>query len=385
MMSIAASIVTALVSLSAPGPANTNPPKGPALPPDVRLRAEKAIDSALAYLAANQAADGGWEAQGKSHLGVSALVLKCFLQDDGHGPDHPASKRGLEFVKRFAQPDGGIYPDGDGHKNYSTSVALMALASFPRRDEAVRERVNKAQDFLRTLQWDDGEGHERSSPWFGGAGYGSGKRPDLSNTQLMLEALHDSGLPPDDPAFQRAVVFISRSQMMADTNDQPFAKEGGDGGFIYSPANGGESKAGTEVVDGKPRLRSYGSMTYAGFKSLLYANVERDDPRVKAAVEWIRSNYTLDHNPNMPGERSREGLYYYYHIFARAMRAWGEERVTDREGAVHPWRKELCEKLISLQKENGSWINEQDRWMEGNAALVTAYAALALQTVVGEK
>ena len=40
-------------------------------------------------------------------------------------------------------------------------------------------------------------------------------------------------------------------------------------------------------------------MTYAGLKSFLYAGVGKDDPRVKAAIEWVRKHYTLDENPNM--------------------------------------------------------------------------------------
>ena len=38
-------------------------------------------------------------------------------------------------------------------------------------------------------------------------------------------------------------------------------------------------------------------MTYAGLKSFLYAGVSKDDPRVKAAVEWVRKHYTVTENP----------------------------------------------------------------------------------------
>ncbi len=352
------------------------------LDPDTATRANASVQKALAYLVATQRPDGGWEAFGDSHPAITALVVKAIAQDRDYGPKHPAVEKGLAFVLRYVQPDGGVYVEGEGMPNYHTSVALMALASVKNSGHA--ETIKNAQDCLKRLQWDDGEGHERSSAWYGGAGYGTGKRPDLSNTQLMLEALRDSGLPADDPTYQKALVFIGRCQMFGSTNDQPFSEGASEGGFVYSPANGGESKAGTEVVGDRPRLRSYGSMTYAGFKSMLYARVDRDDPRVKAAVEWIRGNYTLDANPNMPSAQSKEGLFYYYHVFARAMSAWGEERVIDLAGASHPWRRELCEKLASLQRDDGSWINEADRWFEGNPHLVTAYAVLALQTAMGD-
>jgi squalene-hopene/tetraprenyl-beta-curcumene cyclase len=170
--------------------------------------------------------------------------------------------------------------------------------------------------------------------------------------------------------------------MLGSTNDQPFATGSIDGGFVYSPVNDGESKAGTAMEGDRPRLRSYGSMTYSGFKSMLYAKVDRDDERVMRCLDWIRKHYTLDHNPNMPGAQSREGLYYYYHVFARALHAWGDQTIRDQAGDSHPWRQELCEKLISLQRDDGSWVNSEDRWFEGNPHLVTAYAVLALQTAL---
>jgi len=345
-------------------------------------RVHTSVQKALVYLVAEQETDGGWKAFDKSHPAVTALVVKALAQDADYGPDHPAVRKGTDFVLRFSQPDGGIYVDGEGMPNYHTSVALMAMASLKHPEHA--ETIRDAQAFLKKLQWDDGEGHETSSPWFGGQGYGKNKRPDLSNTQFMLEALHQSGLSAADPAYERAMVFVRRCQMLGATNDQPFAAESVDGGFVYSPANGGESMAGTEVVGDRPRLRSYGSMTYAGFKSMLYAKINRDDPRVKAAVEWIRRHYTLDHNPNMPAGQSKEGLYYYYYVFAQALRAWGEETLADAAGMAHAWRAELCEKLLSLQRVDGTWVNEADRWYEGNPHLVTAYAVLALQAALDD-
>lgn len=371
-------------------------------PPPVDSSADKArrmTAQAARYLIAAQDEEGGWASN--TGPGVTALVLKALVEEPTVGADHPAVRRGIQFLLRFQHDDGGIY-GGDGlHKNYETSVALSAFsvmrADEPTSDAAGRQaeqphagaspraaadlekRIAAAQKFLKENQWDGSENISVDNPWFGGAGYGRGGRPDLSNTQIMLDALHDSGLSKDDPAYKKALAFIARCQMLGETNDQDFAKGSTQGGFIYSPANGGESKAGEWEVNGRKELRSYGSMTYAGFKSMLYAGLAKDDPRVAAAMDWIRRNWTLEHNPNMPGEASLQGLYYYYHTFGRALAAWGEEKVTDAKGVEHDWRAELTEKLAKLQRRDGSWVNEADRWMEGIPALTTAYSMLALQ------
>ena len=104
-----------------------------------------------------------------------------------------------------------------------------------------------------------GEMTQRNRDRIGGAGYGKNKRPDLSNTQLMLEALKQSGLPSSDPTYKKALKFIERCQMLSQTNDQPFARGARNGGFIYTAANNGESKAGPEFEAGRQMLRSYGS------------------------------------------------------------------------------------------------------------------------------
>ena len=115
---------------------------------------------------------------------------------------------------------------------------------------------------------------------------------------------------------------------------------------------------------------------------MLYAGIDRNDVRVRRAVDWMRRHYTLDHNPNMPHAQSSQGLYYYYHVFARAMHAWREEIIKDAHGLPHRWRTDLCEAILARQREDASWVNEEDRWYEGNPHLVTAYAVLAMQTAL---
>ena len=115
-------------------------------------------------------------------------------------------------------------------------------------------------------------------------------------------------------------------------------------------------------------------MTYAGLKSMIFAGVGPDDPRVKAAVEYARKHYDLNENPGL----GKAGLYYYYHTFAKALDAIGQDEFKDDKGTAHNWRHELIATLASRQQKDGSWANSNARWLESDANLVTGYALLAL-------
>jgi squalene-hopene/tetraprenyl-beta-curcumene cyclase len=121
-------------------------------------------------------------------------------------------------------------------------------------------------------------------------------------------------------------------------------------------------------------LRSYASMTYAGLKSMIFAGLDKDDPRVKAALEWLAKHYTFDENPGM----GDSGLYYYYHTMGKALDVLGDETFTDSKGTAHAWRDELADAVIGRQQADGSWVNANARWMENDPNLVTAYALMAL-------
>ena len=347
------------------------------IPPALAERGRKAVANGLKYLTAQQDKRGGWTS--RYGPAVTAIVTRAFVQDSAYGGNHDVVKRAIASILKHEQPDGGIYERGQNLANYQTSVVLTLLSGID--DPALKPRVEKARAFLCKLQYDEAESIDPKNEWYGGAGYNSTKRPDLSNTQMMLEALHDSGLPPTDPTYQKALKFVSRCQLNGATNDQSFAAGTTDGGFIYSPVDGGQSKA-NGIFDGKTKLRSYGTMTYSGFKSMLYASVAKDDPRIKACINWIRTNYTVDANANMPQRKSTEGLYYYYHVFSRALAQWGEPVIVDATGKSHNWRVDLITKLCELQRPDGSWKNGEDRWLEGDPNYVTALAILSLQTAL---
>ncbi|RLS40577.1 MAG: hypothetical protein DWH81_07005 [Planctomycetota bacterium] len=324
---------------------------------------------ATEFLIASQQSDGSWTSE--KQPGITGLVTFALLEG-GVKPDHPAVTKALKHLTAYVQPDGGIYHPETGHKNYETSITLLAFRAANTNGQ-YDALLKKAVEFLRGIQWDEAEGADPSQPAYGGQGYGRSKRPDLSNTAFFLEALKSSGVAPEDEAMQRALVFISRCQNLeSENNTTEFASKVNDGGFYYTPAGGGNSQAGNTAEGG---LRSYASMTYAGLKSMIYAGLKEDDPRVKAATSWIRKNYTVTENPGL----GQQGVYYYHQTFAKALSAMKVDQFEAADGTKHDWRKELAEHLFQTQAANGSWLNKNDRWMEGDPNLATSYALMALK------
>lgn len=328
-----------------------------------------AVNRAIDYLQTKgQAADGSFSA--KADPAITALAATAMLRN-GRTADDPSVAKALKYLQSYVHDDGGIYAAGSTHQNYETCVAIQCFTAA-NRDKRYDKLLERATAFAKDLQWDGKEGIDKSNPFFGGAGYGGSKRPDLSNTSFLMDVLKQSGAGPDDPAVKDALVFVSRCQNLeTENNTTPFAAKNPDGGFYYTPAAGGASFAG-KTPDGG--LRSYGSMTYAGLKCMIFAGVGPDDPRVKSAFKWIQQHYTLDENPGMGGS----GLYYYYHTFAKALDALGHDEIEDSDGKSHKWREELASALVKRQRPDGSWVNEDRRWMEGDANLVTSYVLLTL-------
>jgi squalene-hopene/tetraprenyl-beta-curcumene cyclase len=346
-------------------PAIAADPVGPE-PAHLKAAREKAV----AYLKSSQAADGTWTSPQAG--GITALCIHSLIAS-GLPLDDPTIVKGLKYLESLAQPDGSICSPKSRTSAYETSIAVMTLVAANESGKYT-PLIEKAEKFLRGTQFDESKGIAKDDPKFGGAGYGpNGGRPDLSNTTFFIEALKSAGVSCDDPAMKNALIFISRCQNLeSEFNTTANAAKVNDGGFLYTVAAGGNSPAGQTDEGG---LRSYGSMTYAGFKSMLHAGLTPEDPRVKAALEWIQKHYTVAENPGM----GANGLYYYYYLFAKALGTLDQDHLEDKAGGKHDWRKELAEHLIEGQNDNGSWTNtKSDRWFEGDPNLVTAYVLTAL-------
>jgi len=355
---------------------------GVPLPAEARAKAQKALARGAAFLA-DQSQDGRWGAPGTPDPGITAMVACALVTAQQDGEVKQATESALDWLVTLQREDGSIH-DGQ-YINYVTSAAVMALARAGReKDKPV---IAKAREFLKGLQFDEPEGYEASSEHYGGIGYGSSQRPDLSNTQMAIDALVAAGVDADDPTLKKALEFLRRCQNRSESNDVAIevdgkiVKSGEDGGAGYAP---GVSKAGLiDLPDGTQVARSYGSMTYALLKGYLLAGLPKDDPRVKAAWEWLKRNYTLEVNPGFETSSDPnapyQGLFYYFHTMAKALDLYGTEVVTDAADTPHAWRGEMIDRLAAMQRQDGSWINGNSaRWYEGNPVLATAYAVMAL-------
>ena len=329
----------------------------------------RCVGRGIVYLETyGQAQDGAFAAE--AGVGITALVTTAILRH-GRSVRDPLVAKSLKYLEKSVQPDGGIYSPGGALANYETCLAIMCLMEA-NKDKHYSQLLRGAEAFIRGYQWDETKGKDPADTAYGGAGYGKHKRPDLSNTTFLIDALKACGRGEDDPAVKKALIFVSRCQNLeSEHNTTAFAAKNPDGGFYYTCAAGGRSSAGMTAAGG---LRSYASMTYSGLKSLVYAGLGPNDPRVRAAIAWIRSNYDLKSNPGM----GDAGLYYYYHTFAKTLNTLAVEQFKDSTGATHDWRGELVAELAHCQRSNGSWINSNNRWMESNPNLATAYTLLAL-------
>jgi len=346
---------------------------------DTSLRNEvnAAIDRGLSWLATKQRDDGAWS--NNMFPALTALVVQSYVAT-AHPDRTKVLPAALNFITSCVQPDGGIYVNvpgrkGGGLSNYNTSICMTALHATG--DDVYLPIVQDARTFVAGGQ------HFGGDEYHGGFGYdkSTGRAyTDLLNTFYAVQAMRMTQSVEDkrpagekrvDIDWEKTAAYISKMQNPPGTGVEA-------GGFFYNPS---DPKAGTTTnAAGKVVFRSYGSMTYAGLLALIYADVSRDDPRVRSAFDWSAKHWSLDENPGM----GAQGLFFFFNVLTRSLDTYGQDLVPTEGGRMVDWRIQLARRLVNLQKVDpdtggGYWINDTGRFWESDPVLATAYSILALQ------
>jgi len=337
--------------------------------------AEKAVANGVTWLEQAQKPNGAWSDERFPALTALALwAVSASKQGDKLVID-----KAVDFILSNVRSDGGIYCEvpgqkGGGLSNYNTAICMMALHATGRKE--LYPVIRNARSFVAAAQY-SGE-----DVFQGGFGYDRDTKrnyTDLMNTHFAVESMRrtesvEDSRPPSevraDVNWEQVLQFVEKLQ------NTPEAGKSQEGGFFYHPT---DPKAGIVTNSaGKVFLRSYGSMTYAGLLSMVYANLPANDPRVVSALNWAGRHWTLEENPGM----GQQGLFFFFNVIARALTAANRDLLPGAAGGIN-WRKELIERVITLQNADGSWVNNNGRFWENDPVLSTAYAVLALEFAAG--
>ncbi|MEK7866280.1 MAG: hypothetical protein AAB434_06315 [Planctomycetota bacterium] len=360
---------------------------------------DKALQTGVEWLTAQQRPDGAWEyphpsrigeSTGRPHSAVTALAVAALASLPKGGPDaKDAVARGIAFLKGRINSDGLVdAPEEEGiaYRTYATSLTLLALAR--RGDAADKADIERLVDALRRSQMAENVGLTPLD-WL----YGSWNtydqqvvyttRGDLSGTSFALHALYAAGVPANDPVFRRGVQFVKRAQNMRESG--PGLPELDDGGFTFNPRDG---KAGSKQINREvEKFYSYGSPTSDGLRGLFYCVRKKDDPRVQIGLAWFARNFTVERNPGFQREgrdpivRFDQGLHFYYlHSLAEALHETAGDSVLV-EGRPRFWAADILGKVCSLQQKDGRWQNPINVMNEDDPNVATGLCLLTLDVL----
>jgi immune inhibitor A len=311
---------------------------------------EALIHQGLGWLRCQQNTNGSWS----NSVGESAMAVLGFL-NAGYEEGSSIVDAGILYILSKRNADGSF----DDRKTYETSLALVVLSATHNPEYA--DEIDDAKDFLLADCWDEGEGYDRNDWYYGGYGYGSDERPDLSNTQFAAIALYEAGVPAEHAIWDKIELFTTRCQNRPASNEQAFAHNTGlpsydDGGFIYYP--------GVSIVWD---CVSTGTMTAAGIWALRLCGVPVGDARIQAALQWVldHEDCSFDETPN----QGTDWVSNYIWSVAKALVMCYVDEL-----ACGYWYPNLVASLEGSQSEDGSWS------MSLGTLVDTCFSLLALQS-----
>jgi squalene-hopene/tetraprenyl-beta-curcumene cyclase len=364
--------LTLVLALSQPSPPRT-------VGPDRKVLAE-VIEKGRAFLKKQQMDSGGFS---QANPGITAIGVMALCRT-GDKAD-PVVLKALTAIEAMIDEKDGHMAKGQKNTllNYLTSINVQALATADaKKYAAVNQRAAK---FLIALQFDEKKGKDGKDPYYGGVGYDGELRPDLSNTSMTLQAVEAAGIDRSDAFFKKSLVYVSRCQnLKGEHNDQPWAGLINDGSFLYGCGPAAErmyNYVDANAVKPNDPHPGYGSMTCAGLICFDIAKLGRDDERFKKGITWLNDEFTTDSNPGFEGPLGGCGgwaYYYYLAHLAKCLDRLGIDEITDRKNRKRDWRAEITRALSLRQRADGSWANDSTAFFEGDPAMATGWALIAL-------
>lgn len=333
-------------------------------------RIDVAMRRGSEFLVTRQRPDGGWYSRTYAALrdgwSESPLVTLALRMSPQEGSVPGAYRRGVAFTAGMA-PNGTVRRAPEvGYPLHAYAIGALVLGAPDNKPRYPREHAALVAA-VRDLQLDAAHGWSESDVSFGGWGYafdahrkpdgGSGELPtaNLSATVLAVGALALAGVPVDDPALIRARAFVERCQ-------------NADGGMVFSPAELGANKAGSDAKG----PRSYGSMTADGLRALFRLARPVTDPKLAAAIAFLENRFDATRNPGAfpAGDEVRRESSYYYWTWSAAHAA--------RHLGKRVWAEALVEELLKRQQLDGSWRNPATEMREDDPLVATPFALAAL-------
>jgi squalene-hopene/tetraprenyl-beta-curcumene cyclase len=367
------------------------------------------IDAGLAkatlFLLSRQSQDGSWRSDvyspfknGDALTPVVLMALTALPADERpQAAIQKSIEKGFDFLATLIGPEGTIAPPRPGiaYPVYTAAGALLALGD---RSDVKSQQARQAWlSYLRERQLTEGNGWQPGDAFYGGWGYdaelpkkppegvptGPLTEPNLSATVFALAALRAAGVEPPAAEFDKALQFVTRCQNFAADSDAADAKFN-DGGFFFVQSDVVRNKAGASGKDsqGRERFSSYGSATADGLRSFAAIGLPVDDPRVKAAWQWLAKNFSAEQHPGHYADgrqAERDSVYYYYcHSLAEALVHHPAELTEAESIDRDAWARAIAAALLKRQKPDGSWSNPEVEVREDDPLVATLLAMRAL-------
>lgn len=323
---------------------------------------EAAVKAALAWLAANQSSNGGWDAakfgagyermvlghnrQGagaRADTGITGLAILAFLgsgQSHLHGAYRTEVAKGLEYLRQHQRADGSLFADAELYaRTYCHSMATLAAceAYALTRDERLEPMCRAAVTYTLAMQ----------HPTDGGWRYRRGDTGDTSQLGWVLMALKSAqlaGIHVPDVTWTRAERFLRR------------VKRGEYGGLAAYRPDGPASR----------------TMTAEAW--FCHQLLESDRGGTLNPLAIREAVHSL--GQELPGASSRNLYYWYYATLA----LHNYQRNTPEDTASWPsWNHALTTVLIATQQSDGSWDADTVWGGYGGQVYTTALSALCLE------